>query len=84
MNGYWFFVGTPIPVGDTNDCGMTELDLKKWKSHFEERDLIIADKIFRPIIRSLDEVSELKRVKNQSPNCKKEENVRQIILKRGN
>lgn len=31
VNGFWCFVGTPIPASDSNDVGLAEIDLDNWK-----------------------------------------------------
>ena len=75
--------GTPIPVSDSNDVGLAEYDLKKWKNGLDARDTVITDIIFRPIMDSLQGIAGWKRQPNQPLEPWKKEENRQITLTRG-
>lgn len=82
-NGYWCFVGTPIPAAETNDVGLAKEDLEKWREKLDYRDILIADSIFKPLITELQGIAGWKRPRNSElPEWQKEEN-RQLTLTRG-
>ena len=82
-NGYWCFVGTPIPAAETNDVGLAKEDLEKWRERLDYRDILIADSIFKPLITELQGIAGWKRPRiSELTEWKKQEN-RQIALTRG-
>ena len=82
-NGFWCFVGTPIPASDSNDVGLAEIDLEIWKKGLDVRDTVITDSIFRPIINSLQGISGWKSTNTDSLEGWKKEENRQITNTRG-
>lgn len=57
--------------------------MNKWKSGLEVRDVVIADSIFKPLVKELNAISGWKSSKNHNlEDWKKEEN-RQVSLTRG-
>ena len=82
-NGFWCFIGTPIPSSDSNDVGLAEIDLDSWKKGLDPRDTVIADTIFRPIIESLQAITGWKRGSNKPLEAWQKEENRQITNTRG-
>ncbi len=52
-NGWWAWVGDPLPASETNDYGLAKREETHLAKLFEARDLMICDRAFRPLRDSL-------------------------------
>jgi hypothetical protein len=53
-NGWWAWVGTPIPVSETNDLGLATKEIRELKLLMDPRDTMIADRAFNTLKNKID------------------------------
>ena len=62
-NGFWCYVGTPVPAGSTNDLGLFNTEYPQIKKIMDphNRDLFIADLMFESLASKVNMITGWKR-----------------------
>lgn len=84
MNGWWIWCGNPVGASETNDIGLANRELAQLKSLFEFRDLMIADRAFISLKRSLPLISGWKSTRTKEVEEWQQQENREISNQRGN
>lgn len=84
MNGWWTWCGEPVGVSETNDIGLANRELGELKSLFEFRDLMIGDRAFCALRKSISILCGWKNTKTKQIDGWQQQENREISNQRGN
>lgn len=66
INGWWIWISDPVGASETNDIGLANRQKKELKRLFEPRDIMVADRGFQGLDKSLKVVYGWSKVRGQA------------------